>query len=141
MQCKYCTILLYCSLSDCVRRILAETGRMLGIFLLGAATTIVGTVTAMLLVPLHSLGGEGWKVAAALQARHIGGAVNYVAVTEALSISPMSVGEHCNPLLAEDTHLHSNASCIVCIWGSNKPADPPIQTNAICIVRIWGLFD
>ena len=29
--------------------------------------------------PLTALGADGWKVAAALAARHIGGAVNYVA--------------------------------------------------------------
>jgi uncharacterized membrane protein len=39
----------------------------------------VGTIVAMLVVPLR-VGGDGWKIAAALTSRHIGGAVNYVAV-------------------------------------------------------------
>jgi len=33
---------------------------------------------AMVLFPLKALGEEGWKIAAALTARHIGGAVNYM---------------------------------------------------------------
>jgi hypothetical protein len=32
----------------------------------------------MALFPLRALGEEGWKIAAALTARHIGGAVNYM---------------------------------------------------------------
>jgi hypothetical protein len=32
----------------------------------------------MVLFPLKALGEEGWKIAAALTARHIGGAVNYM---------------------------------------------------------------
>lgn len=39
-----------------------------------------------------ALGEEGWKIAAALTARHIGGAVNYMAVSETLHISPSTFG-------------------------------------------------
>lgn len=42
--------------------------------------TVVGTAAAAALVPL-GLGSDGWKIASALAARHIGGAVNYVAVS------------------------------------------------------------
>lgn len=35
--------------------------------------TVLGTLAAMLVVPLRSLGPDGWKIAAALMARHIGG--------------------------------------------------------------------
>lgn len=38
------------------------------------------------------LGPDAWKMAAALMARHIGGAVNYVAVAGVLDISPNLVG-------------------------------------------------
>ncbi|KAI5062521.1 hypothetical protein GOP47_0023060 [Adiantum capillus-veneris] len=41
----------------------------------------------MKLIPLHTLGSDGWKIAAALMSRHIGGAVNYVAVSEAFGVS------------------------------------------------------
>lgn len=75
-----------------LRRILRETGRLLLAFLLGAACTVAGSVLAMALFPLTPLGEEGWRIAAALTARHIGGAVNYMAVSEALSISPSTFG-------------------------------------------------
>ncbi|CAI5965688.1 unnamed protein product [Closterium sp. NIES-64] len=51
--------------------------------------TIFGTLVAFAALPLRSLGGDGWKIAAALMGRHIGGAVNYVAVTAALQASPL----------------------------------------------------
>jgi uncharacterized membrane protein len=37
---------------------------------------------------MTALGGEGWKMASALMARHIGGAVNFVAVANALEMTP-----------------------------------------------------
>lgn len=43
----------------------------------------VGTILACLMVPLK-IGPDGWKIAAALTSRHIGGAVNYVAVRGAI---------------------------------------------------------
>jgi hypothetical protein len=35
---------------------------------------VVGSILAMAIFPLTPLGEEGWKIAAALTARHIGGA-------------------------------------------------------------------
>uniref|UniRef100_A0A383V839 DUF819 domain-containing protein n=1 Tax=Tetradesmus obliquus TaxID=3088 RepID=A0A383V839_TETOB len=93
-----------------MRRILAETGPLLAAFLLGSAATAAGSVAAMALCPLTALGEEGWKIAAALTARHIGGAVNYMvgggvagwgvlvvravvgAVAESLGVSPSTFG-------------------------------------------------
>ncbi|TKW37327.1 hypothetical protein SEVIR_1G039800v4 [Setaria viridis] len=71
-----------------LRRVLRSTGALLLAFLLGSAATAAGTVVAFLLVPMRSLGPDNWKIAAALMSRHIGGAVNYVAVSEALGVSP-----------------------------------------------------
>lgn len=71
-----------------LRRVLRDTGRLLVAFSWGAFATVVGSFLAFALLPLRSLGADGWKVAAALTARHIGGSVNYVAVSEALSLSP-----------------------------------------------------
>jgi uncharacterized membrane protein len=65
-------------LSANIARILKETGGLLAAFLLGTATTAAASVGAMALLPLTALGEEGWKIAAALTARHIGGAVNYM---------------------------------------------------------------
>ncbi|KAL6541543.1 hypothetical protein OROGR_011029 [Orobanche gracilis] len=97
-----------------MRRVIKSTGTLLLAFLLGSAlveldsnlyestragfgkacpeiltvATTVGTAVAFLLVPMRSLGQDGWKIAAALMGRHIGGAVNYVAISEALEVSP-----------------------------------------------------
>ncbi|KAL3834343.1 hypothetical protein ACJIZ3_009079 [Penstemon smallii] len=71
-----------------MRRVIKSTGTLLLAFLLGSVATTVGTVVAFLLVPMRSLGQDGWKIAAALMGRHIGGAVNYVAISEALEVSP-----------------------------------------------------
>lgn len=35
--------------------------------------TVLGTLAAMVMVPLKSLGPDGWKIGAALMSRHIGG--------------------------------------------------------------------
>ncbi|KAL0304307.1 UNVERIFIED_CONTAM: putative membrane protein YjcL [Sesamum radiatum] len=71
-----------------MRRIIRSTGTLLLAFLLGSVATTVGTAVAFLLVPMRSLGQDGWKIAAALMGRHIGGAVNYVAISEALEVTP-----------------------------------------------------
>jgi uncharacterized membrane protein len=76
-----------------LRRILRETGRLLACFLLGALCTALGTLLAAAVLPLGgALGDGGWRVAAALLARHIGGAVNYVAVSGALEVPPSLFG-------------------------------------------------
>ncbi|CAI5459488.1 unnamed protein product [Closterium sp. Yama58-4] len=74
-----------------LRRVIKDTGRLLLAFCVGSVGTIFGTLVAFAALPLRSLGGDGWKIAAALMGRHIGGAVNYVAVTEALQASPSVV--------------------------------------------------
>lgn len=71
-----------------LRRVIQSTGKLLLAFLIGSVATTVGTVVAFYLVPMRSLGRDAWKIAAALMGRHIGGAVNYVAIAEALEISP-----------------------------------------------------
>ncbi len=64
-----------------------STGRLLGSFLCATLSTVAGSMIASVLVPLTSLGADGPLVAAALTARHIGGSINYVAVTELLGVS------------------------------------------------------
>ncbi|KAL0548701.1 hypothetical protein IC582_013165 [Cucumis melo] len=71
-----------------LRRVIKSTGTLLLAFLLGSVGTTVGTVVAYFLVPMRSLGQDSWKIAAALMGRHIGGAVNYVAISDALGVSP-----------------------------------------------------
>ncbi|MED6107677.1 hypothetical protein PIB30_016296 [Stylosanthes scabra] len=69
-------------------RVIKSTGTLLLAFLLGSVATTIGTVVAYLLVPMRSLGQDSWKIAAALMGRHIGGAVNYVAISDALEVTP-----------------------------------------------------
>lgn len=70
-----------------LRRVFQHTTRLVLIFIIGSAATVLGTLIAWKLIPLSALLGpsNAWKIAAALCARHIGGAVNYVAVAEATS--------------------------------------------------------
>ncbi len=109
-----------------LRRVLRDTGRLLGAFVLGAMATVVATVVTLKVCPI-GLGEESWRVAAALCARHIGGAVNFVAVAEALKVSGSSV----TAALAAD-----NLICViyfsVLFWLSrNIPADAePALTEA-----------
>ena len=71
------------------RRIFKETGKLLIAFSIGSVATVVGTLVAFKLIPLQALGAaNSWKIASALAARHIGGAINFVAVSEALQVSP-----------------------------------------------------
>lgn len=96
-----------------LRRVASATGRLLPAFVLGTAATLVGTVAAWLAVPLPgtgvaaaassaassatgrgaaaTAGSEAWKIAAALTARHIGGAVNFVAVCDATGATGSAV--------------------------------------------------
>ena len=75
-----------------IRRVFSDTGTLLIAFFVGAFSTIVGTITAFPFIPLTSLGNnEGWKIASALAARHIGGAVNFVSVAETLDVSGTSI--------------------------------------------------
>ncbi|CAK0784261.1 hypothetical protein CVIRNUC_007465 [Coccomyxa viridis] len=72
-----------------LRRIFKETGKLLIVFSIGSVATVVGTLVAFKLIPLQALGAaDSWKIASALAARHIGGAINFVAVSEALQVSP-----------------------------------------------------
>uniref|UniRef100_A0A0V0HML3 Putative ovule protein n=1 Tax=Solanum chacoense TaxID=4108 RepID=A0A0V0HML3_SOLCH len=41
-----------------------------------------------MMVPMRSLGQDSWKIAAALMGSYIGGTINYVAICEALGVSP-----------------------------------------------------
>ncbi|KAL7535308.1 hypothetical protein ACHAXR_008456 [Thalassiosira sp. AJA248-18] len=68
------------------KRVVRDAGSLLVAFLVGALSTVVGTLCAFTLIPLKSLGEQGWQVACALTSRHIGGAINFVAVADTLNI-------------------------------------------------------
>lgn len=70
-----------------LRRVMRDTGSLLVAFVVGAFATVAATILAFPLVPMTSLGPNNWRVACALAARHIGGAINFVAVAETLNIA------------------------------------------------------
>ena len=101
-------------------RVLTCTGRVLWCFLVGAVGTALGSVLAFAMVPLGSLGPDAWKVAAALMARHVGGAVNYVAVAGALEIPANLVAAG----LAADNLM--NALYFAMLFSLARRAEPPV---------------
>jgi uncharacterized membrane protein len=70
-----------------LKRVVNDTGTLLAAFCVGAFATVLATIVTFPIVPLTNLGPDvGWRVACALAARHIGGAINFVAVAETLNI-------------------------------------------------------
>jgi len=67
-------------------QIVRETGAMLPLFLIGAATSLVGLVVAYFTVPLHN----GARIAAVQAAQLIGGNVNVIAVAHATGLDATS---------------------------------------------------
>lgn len=70
-----------------LKRVVNDTGTLLAAFGVGAFATVLATIITFPIIPLTNLGPDvGWRVACALAARHIGGAINFVAVAETLNI-------------------------------------------------------
>jgi len=70
-----------------LKRVINDTGTLLAAFCVGAFATVLATIIAFPIIPLKNIGPDvGWRVACALAARHIGGAINFVAVAETLNI-------------------------------------------------------
>lgn len=65
-----------------IARMIRESGRLLKAFLLGAFGICLGVLIAGLVFPL---GEESYKLAAVFSATYIGGAVNFMAVADALN--------------------------------------------------------
>ncbi|KAI3975031.1 hypothetical protein MKX01_005142 [Papaver californicum] len=108
-----------------LRRVIESTGTLLLAFLVGSVATTVGTVVAYLMVPMRSLGQDSWKIAAALMSRHIGGAVNYVAVSEALGVSPSVLAAG----LAADNVICAIYFTTLFALASNIPREAPTSAN------------
>ncbi|KAH0937831.1 hypothetical protein HID58_005292 [Brassica napus] len=90
--------------------------------------TTVGTALAYYLVPMRALGPDSWKIAAALMGRHIGGAVNYVAIANALEVSPSVLAAG----LAADNVICAVYFTSLFAIGSKIPAEtlPPPTSDA-----------
>ncbi|KAL0710338.1 hypothetical protein Bca4012_017316 [Brassica carinata] len=112
-----------------LRRVVKSTGKLLLAFLIGSVATTVGTVLAYYLVPMKALGPDSWKIAAALMGRHIGGAVNYVAISNALGVSPSVLAAG----LAADNVITAVYFTSLFAIGSKIPAEvlpPPTSEEA-----------
>lgn len=77
-----------------LRAVLKATGSLSVAFLVGSFAVALASFAAFygLSDPMHSVGvasnGDGWKLAAALVAKNVGGGMNYVAVCDTLGVSP-----------------------------------------------------
>jgi len=67
-----------------LRRIIPETGPMLGAYFLGVTGTVIGAVLGLLIIPM---GSAGPNLAGILSATYIGGSMNFAAVAEALKFT------------------------------------------------------
>ena len=67
-----------------LRRIILETGPMLGAYFLGVAGTLIGAILGFLILPLD---GAGPDLAGIMSATYIGGSMNFAAVAEALEFN------------------------------------------------------
>ncbi|PIA34266.1 hypothetical protein AQUCO_03800094v1 [Aquilegia coerulea] len=108
-----------------IRRVIQTTGKMLLAFLLGSVATIIGTIVAYLLVPMRSLGQDSWKIAAALMSSYIGGTINFVAVSEALGVSPSVLAAG----IAADNVICAIYFTSLFALASNIPPEPSTSTN------------
>jgi len=67
-----------------LRRIIPETGPMLGAYFLGVSGTLIGAVIGLWIFPMGDLGPD---LAGILSATYIGGSMNFAAVAEALEFT------------------------------------------------------
>ena len=79
-----------------LRAVLRATGSLSVAFCVGSAAVAAAAFAAFfgLSGPMHRVGaaanGDGWKLAAALVAKNVGGGMNYVAVCDTLGVSPVA---------------------------------------------------
>ncbi|KAF5199111.1 putative keratin-associated protein [Thalictrum thalictroides] len=137
-----------------LRRVIQTTGKMLLAFLLGSVATIIGTTAAYLLVPMRSLGQDSWKIAAALMSSYIGGTINFVAVSEALGVSPSVLAAgiaadnvicaiYFASLFALASNIPSEASTSTSEGGMDREYRPgnkvPVLETAIAVAVSFGI--
>lgn len=103
-----------------LRRVVRDTGSLLLAFLVGAFATVVATLVTYPIIPLRSLGSDGWKVASALAARHIGGAINFVAVAETLKIAGTSVS---SAIASDNVVVAIYFAILFALAGPSEPDD------------------
>ncbi|KAL9225334.1 hypothetical protein vseg_001275 [Gypsophila vaccaria] len=110
-----------------MRQLIQSTGRLLLAFFIGLVATTIGTLVAFWIVPMRTLGADGWKIAAALMGSYIGGAVNYIAVSEALGVSPSIVAAG----VAADNLICAFYFMVLFALASRVPPEAPKSINDI----------
>lgn len=120
-----------------LKRVVSDTGSLLLAFFVGAIATIVGTLVAYPLLPLKSLGPDvGWRVACALAARHIGGAINFVAVADTLNVGGSAVSA---AIAADNVVVALYFAFLFSIAKQGTPADaPPAEDGKEIVVTDPG---
>ena len=68
-----------------LRRILGESGPMVGAFALGAVGTVLGVLLIYWLLPLP-FGEDNWKLGGVFTATYVGGSMNFAATADALDL-------------------------------------------------------
>jgi uncharacterized membrane protein len=107
-----------------IQRMITDTGSLLACFGIGAFATVVGTIVGFYLIPMKSI-ASSWKIACALAARHIGGAINFVAVAETLVIPGTAV----SAAIAADNVVV--ALYFAFLFGIAKPANVPTKDTSL----------
>ncbi|KAH6760580.1 keratin-associated protein [Perilla frutescens var. hirtella] len=108
-----------------LRQVMQATGTLFLAFLLGSVATVVGTAVAFLIVPMRSLGQDNWKIASALMGSYIGGAINYIAICEALGASPSVIAAG----VAADNVICALYFLLLFALASNIPAEAAKVTD------------
>lgn len=98
-----------------LQRVVRDTGSLLVAFVLGALATVAGTLVALAALPSTPIG-----CACALAARHIGGAINFVAVAETLKLSPTTV----SAAIAADNLVVAAYFCVLFMLAKEEPEEP-----------------
>lgn len=104
-----------------LKEVFKSSKLLLRAFLIGSLGTILGTFLAFKLVPMSSVNGAS-KIAAALCARHIGGAVNFVAVSDILQTPPELIAA---ALAADNVVVALYFAFLFAITTSSLPSSSP----------------
>jgi uncharacterized membrane protein len=95
-----------------LRKVVRESGRTLGAFVIGTLGTLAGAALAFTLVPVPARAAE---LAGIFAATYIGGGVNFVGVSEALSVPP-------GPLLLASAAADNILTILYLVFLSLTPA-------------------
>ncbi|KAK2983561.1 hypothetical protein RJ640_023095 [Escallonia rubra] len=114
-----------------MRDVIRSTGTLLLAFLLGSVATVIGTIVAFLLVPMRTLGQDSWKIAASLMGSYIGGAINFIAISKALGVSPSVLAAG----VAADNVICAVYFIVLFALASKIPPEASRSTNGAALTK------